>query len=124
MIDFTSVLLIIAFALVAFLLGKFLTERKISRSRQDAVERSRYSLMGRVWEQVAPFTPEFKYHPADLRFIGAPVDYIVFEGMNEKDIKRVIFLEVKSGKSRLNEQQLRLKEAIKGKKVEWEEFRI
>ena len=122
--DFQTVLLIIAFALVGFLVGKIVTELKIRRSRKDAVSKSRSSLMGKVWEQIAPYMPKMKYHPADLKFMGAPVDYIVFEGMNEKDIRKVVFLEVKSGKGRLSEQQQKLKEAVKNKKVEWEEFYI
>ncbi len=92
--------------------------------RKDAVTRSRNTIMGKLWEQVAPYLPKFNYHPSDMKFIGSPIDYIVFEGMNEKDIRKVVFVEVKSGNSQLNAQEKRLKEAIEKKRVEWEEFRI
>ncbi len=92
--------------------------------RKDAVLRSRSSLMGKLWEAVAPYIPKFKYHPSDMKFIGSPIDYIIFEGMNEKDIRKVIFLEVKSGKSALNPQEKKLKNAIENKRVKWEEFRL
>ncbi len=92
--------------------------------RKDAVTRSKSTLLGKLWEHVAPFLPKFKYNPADMKFIGAPIDYIVFDGMGEKKINKVIFLEIKSAKSKLNAQEKRLKEAIDKKKVKWEEFRI
>lgn len=122
--DFTVILLLAAFLIIGFLLGKFLAERKISASRKDAVERSRYVMTGKVWEQIAPFLPNFKHNPADIRFLGSPVDFIVFDGMSEKNIKRVIFVEVKSGKSSLSTQERNLRNAVQSKNVEWEEFKI
>ncbi|MBI2578499.1 MAG: hypothetical protein HYW26_02180 [Candidatus Aenigmarchaeota archaeon] len=96
----------------------------IRQFRKDAVLRSRNTLMGKLWEHVAPYLPKFKYHPSDMKFIGSPIDYIIFDGMNEKDIKRVIFLEVKSANSKLNAQEKKLRDAIINKRVKWEEFRI
>jgi predicted Holliday junction resolvase-like endonuclease len=122
--DLTLILLLAAFLAIGFLLGKFLTEMKVSASRKDAVERSRYVLTGKVWEQIAPYLPNFKHNPADIRFLGSPVDFVVFEGMSEKNIKRVIFVEVKSGKSVLSSHQKNLREAVQNKNVSWEEFRI
>ena len=96
----------------------------ITHHRKDAINRSRNTIMGKLWETIAPYIPNFKYNPADMKFMGAPIDYIIFEGMKEKDIKKVIFLEVKSGNSRLNAQERKLKEAIQNKRVKWEEFRL
>ena len=96
----------------------------IKGHRKDAISRSRNTLMGRLWETIAPYIPKFKYHPADMKFMGSPIDYIIFEGMSEKNIKRVVFLEVKSGSSKLNAQERKLKEAIQNKRVKWEEFRL
>ena len=48
----------------------------------------------------------------------------VVEGMDEKDIKEVVFVEVKSGKSKLSSQEKNLKEAIDNKRVKWVEYRI
>jgi predicted Holliday junction resolvase-like endonuclease len=49
--------------------------------RKDAVNRSRSTLKGKIAEQIAPMLPEFLYNPADARFIGSPVDYIIFDGL-------------------------------------------
>ncbi len=44
--------------------------------------------------------------------------------MDEKKIEEVVFVEVKSGKARLSEQEKNLKEAIEKKRVRFEEYRI
>ncbi len=92
--------------------------------RQDAVKRSRRTLLGKLWEQVSPYIPKFPFQPADMKFLGAPIDFVIFDGMGEKDIKQVIFLEVKSGKSTLNTQERKLKEVIESGKVKWKMFNI
>jgi len=96
----------------------------IKGNRQDAISRSRSTIMGKLWEQVAPYLPGFKYHPSDMRFIGSPIDYIVFKGMNKKDINEVIFLEIKSGQSKLNAQEEKLKRVIDSGKIKWEQINL
>jgi predicted Holliday junction resolvase-like endonuclease len=57
--------------------------------------------------------------------VGKPVDFIVFKGMNGKNISEVIFLEVKSGSGRnLNDQEKRLRETVLAGRVRWAEFYI
>jgi len=50
---------------------------------KDAVKKSKAVVAGKVAEQIAPFLPEFKYNPKDARFIGSPIDFIVFDGLDE-----------------------------------------
>jgi predicted Holliday junction resolvase-like endonuclease len=72
---------------------------------------------------MAPFLPGFPFDPGDCRFVGKPVDFIVFKGMQEKDIREVIFLEVKSGAAKkLNDQEKKLRDAIQAGRVRWAEF--
>lgn len=86
---------------------------------------SRAVLGGLVSEQMAPLLPGFPFDPGDCRFIGKPVDFLVFRGMNQKAITEVIFLEVKSGTGRaLNDQEKRLREAVKAGRVRWVEFDV
>lgn len=92
--------------------------------RKDAVTRSRRTLLGKLWEQVSPYIPKFPFKPSDMKFLGAPIDFVIFDGMGEKDIKRVIFLEVKSGNSKLSSQERKLKEVIEKKKVTWKLFNV
>lgn len=122
------VFLLVGIFIIGYWIGALKTreslQEEIKDARKDAVLKSRNSLSGKLWEQVAPHLPGFKYNPNDIRFVGAPVDYIVFDGMSEKDIRKIVFLEVKSGKSQLNEQEKKLKDAVINNRVEWDEFRV
>ena len=68
--------------------------------------------------------PEFKYNPKDARFIGSPVDLIVFDGLDEGDLRRIVFVEVKSGKSTLSKREKLIRDAIEQRKVEWVVLRV
>ena len=97
---------------------------KLPEIRQEAAAKSRSVLRGLFSEQLAPYLPDFPYSPTEVRFIGKPVDFIVFEGMDEKNIKHVRFVEVKSGSSALTQQEKNLRNAIDAKKVSFEEYRM
>jgi predicted Holliday junction resolvase-like endonuclease len=60
----------------------------------------------------------------EAKFIGAPIDFLVFKGMDAQHIEEVIFVEVKSGSARLNHNEHSLKEAIDNKRVRWHENRV
>jgi predicted Holliday junction resolvase-like endonuclease len=97
--------------------------RKIEKIVKVRLKQSRAVLGGLVSEQLAPLLPGFPFDPGDCRFVGKPVDFIVFKGMNEKAITEVVFLEVKSGSSRvLSEQEKRLREVIRSGRVSWTQF--
>jgi len=99
-------------------------ESEVLLHRKDAITRSRSVLSGMFSEQLAPYFPDFKFKPTEVRFLGKPVDFIVFKGLDEKKVDEVVFVEVKSGKSKLSIVEKSLKDAIKNKKVSWEEYRI
>jgi predicted Holliday junction resolvase-like endonuclease len=98
---------------------------KMEEIVKTRLKQSRAVLGGLVSEQIAPLLPGFPFDPGDCRFVGKPVDFIVFKGMNEKAITEVVFLEVKSGRSRaLNDQEKRLREAVQSGRVSWVEFDV
>lgn len=99
-------------------------EKELPNHRKDAIMKSRAVIGGNFTENLAPYLPDFPYLPTECRFVGKPTDFIVFKGMDEKDIDEVVFVEVKSGKSKLSNQEKRLKEAIDKKRVRFEEYRI
>ncbi|MFP4006209.1 MAG: Holliday junction resolvase-like protein [Candidatus Hadarchaeia archaeon] len=93
--------------------------------RKDVVKRSRAAIKGKVGEQLAPLTPMFKYDPANARFIGSPIDYVIFKGYKEKKPEEIIFADVKTGeKSRLTPLQRRIKELVENGNVSWETIRL
>ena len=92
--------------------------------RREAVMQSRAILGGQFSEQLAPFLPDFEYSPTECKFLGKPIDLIVFKGMDNRDINEVVFVEVKSGNARLTPSERRLRDAIRNKRVSWKEYRI
>ena len=121
-------MLILTALVLGYFIGKRMAkhdfENKIPEIREDAIKKSRAVLGGQFSEQLAPFLPDFPYLPTEARFIGKPIDFLVFKGMDEKNISEVVFVEVKSGKARINPVEKTLKDAIQNKKVSWAEYRI
>jgi predicted Holliday junction resolvase-like endonuclease len=92
--------------------------------RKDAVERSRAVITGKVTEHVVPFFPGFQHNPKDARFIGTPVDFVVFDGLDDGEVRKITFVEVKTGSSSLSTRERQIRNTIKQRSVEWEEFRL
>jgi predicted Holliday junction resolvase-like endonuclease len=124
-----AVFIAVSLVFIGYLLGRKLADlhwklRLVPQIREDAIKGSRAVLGGQFSEQLAPYLPDFPYSPTEVRFMGKPIDFIVFKGMDQKDISEVVFVEVKSGKSSLNQHERKLRDTIEGKKVSWQEYRI
>ena len=117
------------FLLIGLLVGKALEKSRmremIRKERLDAVKKSRAVLGGQLGEQIAPFFPDFPCNPGDSRFLGSPIDYIAFPGSAEGDeIKEILLIEVKSGKSTLSAREKQIRDAVKNGRVRFVEYRI
>src|SRR5205809_8097820 len=51
----------------------------LKEARQQAVQRSRSTLLGKLFEHLAPFLQRFGHDPRDVRPIMNPLDYVVFD---------------------------------------------
>jgi len=110
-----------AIALVlAFLLWKGWYTRRV---RKDAIQRSLAVTAGKVYEQVVPYLPNFPFDPKDVRFLGSPVDFVVFDGLSAGDVTRIVFVEVKTGDAALSSRERRVRDAVQASRVEWYELR-
>jgi predicted Holliday junction resolvase-like endonuclease len=115
--------LILFFGLLGYWFGRKISERFYEAKFEEWKKKSRAVLGGKFSEQLAPYLPDFKYDPTEIRFIGSPVDFIVFKGTSAKEPEEIIFVEVKTGKSNLSENERKLKEIVENKKVRWEMYR-
>jgi predicted Holliday junction resolvase-like endonuclease len=73
---------------------------------------------------MSPLLPEFPFSPADARFIGNPIDFVVFDGYtkakDEKgDVISVVLVEVKKGKGKLTRVESLIKGAVEEGRVSW-----
>ncbi|MBI4419980.1 MAG: hypothetical protein HY560_04075 [Gemmatimonadetes bacterium] len=91
--------------------------------RTDAVQRSQAVTVGRVFEQLVPYLPEFPFNPKDARFLGSPVDFVVFDGLDDGQVRRIVFVEVKTAASDLSTRERRVRDAVRAGRVEWSELR-
>src|SRR3989344_5614201 len=113
--------------LIGHALGTYRREKvrqqQIPEHRADAIARSRAVLTGQFSEQIAPYLPGFLYSPTECKFIGKPIDFVVFNGLDEKNVREIVFVEVKSGKSRLSGTESSVKDAVLNGRVKWAEYR-
>ena len=65
--------------------------------RKDALRRSQATVSGKATEHLVPLLPDFPFDPRDARFLGSPVDLVVFDGLSGGDLQEVVFVEVKTG---------------------------
>jgi predicted Holliday junction resolvase-like endonuclease len=90
--------------------------------RKTAIVQSRAVLGGKFTEQMVPFFPDFKYDPTEVRFIGSPIDMIVFPGLAKGDPEEIVILEVKAGRNaQLTSAQRKIRKLIINGMVRWDE---
>lgn len=93
--------------------------------RADALKRSDNTTKGKVTEHMAPFTTSFKYNPRDCKFLGMPIDYIVFDGLEQNLVKEIVFLEIKAGDhAKLSQRERSIRDAVKSGKIRWETLNL
>jgi predicted Holliday junction resolvase-like endonuclease len=98
--------------------------RYTTRIREDAVQRSQAVTAGKVHEQLIPYLPAFPFNPKDVRFLGSPIDLVVFDGLAEGRVRRIVFLEVKTGGAGLTSRERCVRDVIQAREVEWAELRV
>lgn len=85
-------------------------------------KKSSETRLGQISENLVPFLENFKYDPKTAHFLGSPLDYVIFD--TESEDPAVIFLEIKTGNSKLSNSQKTIKNLVKTGKVRFEEFRL
>ena len=121
----STIVLLAALAGLALVLGFLLWKARYTRAvRQDAVQRSLAVTAGKVYEQLVPYLPDFPFNPKDVRFLGSPVDFVVFDGLSDGLVARVVFVEVKTGSAELSTGERRVRDAVLEHRVEWQELRL
>ena len=114
-------ILIIVFVVLLILLILFVYLYLRIKKRLNDLEfnyKSLYVKHGKNWENFVPFMDNYPGNKENSVFIGHPIDFISFD---QDGIK---FIEVKTGKSQLNEKQKQVKDLVENRKVKWYEVRF
>ena len=106
-------------------------QQALAQAQKRSVNTSRAVLKGKMAEQLAPIMPQFEYLPSDAKFLGDPVDYVVFDGYTglrdgegrPEDIE-IVLIDIKSGGARLTKGQVAIAQAIQAGRVRFETVRI
>lgn len=134
-----SVLLLIIVGLVLVMVKLYRDQRKLQHEYREyradeserkqaaqvqSVKQSRATTLGNMLQHIAPYFPDFGYHPKDVQWVGGLFDFIIFDGRSEENIERVVLMDVKAGTSQLNKQQRQLRNAVQAGKVEFKIYRM
>lgn len=123
--DLDPTILLVLAAAAALVLAFLLWKARYTRAvRRDTLQRSMAVTAGKVLEQLVPYLPDFPFNPKDVRFLGSPVDFVVFEGLAAGAVSRIVFVEVKTGHADLTARERRVREAVQGGLVAWHELRV
>ena len=94
------------------------------RIREDAAARSKSVRQGHMTEQLAPYLPEFTWNPKDARFLGSPLDMLIFDGLDEGELREIVMLEIKKGSSTLSKRERMVRDAVNDGRVRYQELRF
>lgn len=97
---------------------------KKKSSTQQRVETTTNSVnMGFILERLAPVLEHFPFDKNDCRSLFDPIDYVIFEGLqNTGKVQKIFFVDIKSGKAKLKANQKAIKQMIEQKKVEFKNY--
>ena len=99
-------------------------DNDILEARKDSTKKQRATIKGQISETLAPWSMTIVDSVSELNFLGNPIDFIGFKGLDGKGDVDIKFIEVKSGNSKLNSNQRRVRDAVIAKRIEWAEVRI
>jgi len=102
-------------------------EMSIKKDRKNITKTSKIGSkavnLGLVLERLAPSMKSFPFNHNDCRSLFDPIDYIIFNGLSGKGpVDKIIFMDIKTGRSRLKEKQKEIKSLIENKKVTWDTY--
>jgi predicted Holliday junction resolvase-like endonuclease len=100
-------------------------EKEIREKRKKISQKSEVSTeainIGFILERIAPLLDDFRFDRNDCRSLFDPIDYIIFEGLSKRNsVSRILFIEIKTGKARLNDHQKEIRSLIERKQVTWD----
>ena len=88
---------------------KLLSQKKSSETR-----------LGQIGEHFAPLLDVFPYDAKDARFLGSPIDFVVFDFEGDQ----IVLVEFKTGESKESKRQKQVREMVEKGNVKYELIRV
>jgi len=100
-----------------------LKERKAIIPKKSEIGAKAVNL-GFLLERLAPTLDGFSFNKNDCRSMFDPIDYVIFEGLSQKQkVDKILFVDIKSGNARLSPKQKKIKVAVEEKQVEFKTYK-
>ena len=104
---------------------EMLFEEKEGKMREKSIERGRKKVPKLIKKCLCPEFKKLRYNPYDIKAIMHPVDFIVFDGLNDKiEVKNVTFLTKKASNQDQNAILKSIRKTIEKKNYDWKVARI
>ena len=97
-------------------------DSKANEIREQAVQRGRDQVPNLVNTSLSETITKLKYDPYDIKPINHPIDYVVYDGMNNNSINNVVFLHEKN--MHLTKLHQSIENTVKNKQYDWKVARI
>lgn len=81
-----AILLVISLAIHMIYKSRYrFTKEDVLKARREATRGSHLTKGGQIAQQLAPLLPGFceSFNPKDARFLGHPIDFVIFDGLEE-----------------------------------------
>ncbi len=102
-----------------------LFEEEEGKIREKSIERGRKKVPLLVKQCLCPEFGKLEYDPYDIKAVMDPVDFVVFDGLNEgEEVRSVTFLSRKGPTSYQNAVIETIKKAVDKNKYDWKVARI
>lgn len=100
--------------------------KEIIKEKVDkALLSSRSAIEGHIAE-LFPVFQKTKINPADLCALipTSPMDFVVFDGLFQKEVTKITFVDVKKGSATLSPTQKSIRDTIEDGKIEFKKLRV
>ena len=100
-------------------------DEKEQKLRENAIERGRKKVPILIKKCIYPGLAKLRYDPYDIKAIMHPVDFIVFNGLNEgTEVRDVTFLSKKSSDRKLNLILKSVRKTVDKGNYDWKVARV
>jgi len=99
-------------------------DEKEQKLRNEAAERGRKRVPGMIRKSMEPCLAQLKLNPYDIKLISHPVDFVVFEGLNDNDLSSITFLSKKTPNLQLAALRKEVSRAVEKKEYDWKTARV
>jgi len=99
-------------------------EEKEKEIRDQSIERGRKKVPALVKKCLCTEFANLKYDPYDIKALMYPVDFIVFDGLNTDELRRITFLSRNTASSRQTLMLKSIQQTLNKKDYEWKVSRI